>query len=519
MASNPWAILSSINEGPSVADLYVGAKQRRIAELMQARKMQQEDEDRAWEIEERQAIADAASPVGNRPASPLPVEGKRAVSTQFGRLSQFSGVPGSPAPQRGALAQLALAPPSEPQAHTIDAHGRKVMIASMGEQGYNQWRQRHGIVEVGEVAATPPAPHASAAPFGNARGLVNPGNINLHNRPTVHNADGSISTVRSMSIGTDQGEVLIPTVSDGGRIMSDQEAIQQYRRTGKHLGIFDNPEDATAYAQSLHNDQAAEYGAPHPPEARHSAEAENLIPPGAGIEPTDEGRQVPNSGLSLNPEGLRKLQRINPKLAFSLAEMEADQRTAAYKAITEQVNLESRVIGAVRAAPEADQQRVYSEIRDHLSSRGISGLPEQWDPALAETHQRMGLTAMQAFQDDRAERRQAHDIADDEADNERADRNTDSLISDRTARRGLVARGQDLTDARGRRGQDIASSDRQRGQNMASSDRRYATDNGGRRKKAGAPENIPTIRSAADRDKLPKGALYRAPDGSINRKN
>jgi hypothetical protein len=63
-----------------------------------------------------------------------------------------------------------------------------------------------------------------------------------------------------MSFGTDKGEVLVPRVSDDGRILSEKEAMDQYRQTGKHLGIFKTPEDATAYAKSLHEEQAKEYG-------------------------------------------------------------------------------------------------------------------------------------------------------------------------------------------------------------------------------------------------------------------
>jgi hypothetical protein len=112
------------------------------------------------------------------------------------------------------------------------------------------------------MAELPPLPAGFTL---DTQGLRAKGNIDLHSRPVVKNSDGSISTVRSMSIGTDEGEVLIPTVSDDGRIMSNDEAIAAYRKTGRHLGIFDTPDAATAYAESLHNDQAREYGAELPP--------------------------------------------------------------------------------------------------------------------------------------------------------------------------------------------------------------------------------------------------------------
>lgn len=87
-------------------------------------------------------------------------------------------------------------------------------------------------------------------------GLLTPGNVDLRNRPHARNPDGSVSTVRSMSIGEDGREVLIPTVSDDGRIMDDSAAVENYRRTGKNLGSFRDVAAADSYAERLHEQQA-----------------------------------------------------------------------------------------------------------------------------------------------------------------------------------------------------------------------------------------------------------------------
>jgi Tfp pilus assembly protein PilV len=103
--------------------------------------------------------------------------------------------------------------------------------------------------------------YPQAGPTGQIAGQLEAGNIDLANRPVVKNPDGSISTVRSMNFDIGDGkQILVPTVSDDGRIMSPEEAIAYSKQTGKHLGIFDSPQSAESYAKQLSAAQSGYYG-------------------------------------------------------------------------------------------------------------------------------------------------------------------------------------------------------------------------------------------------------------------
>lgn len=84
-------------------------------------------------------------------------------------------------------------------------------------------------------------------------GMIDPGNIDYQSRPIVKMPDGKIASVRSMSIGTDKGDVLIPTVSPDGRIMSNQEAIDRWKATGENLGTFNSAAAADKFAEKYHD--------------------------------------------------------------------------------------------------------------------------------------------------------------------------------------------------------------------------------------------------------------------------
>jgi len=74
--------------------------------------------------------------------------------------------------------------------------------------------------------------------------------------PEVRNKDNSISTIRTISINEDGKEILIPTVRNGlNRIMTNQEAIDYYHKTGINFGKFNTIKEANKKAEELHRQE------------------------------------------------------------------------------------------------------------------------------------------------------------------------------------------------------------------------------------------------------------------------
>lgn len=94
--------------------------------------------------------------------------------------------------------------------------------------------------------------------------MIAPGNLDLDKRKVLRTPDGGYRTENSISIGTDKGEVLIPTVVNG-RQLTQQQAVEHFYKSGEQLGTFSTPGAATSYAQQLHQRQAGRYAPPTPP--------------------------------------------------------------------------------------------------------------------------------------------------------------------------------------------------------------------------------------------------------------
>lgn len=95
------------------------------------------------------------------------------------------------------------------------------------------------------------------------------GTVDLYAQPEVRNPDGSTSTVDSIGINLDGKEYLLPTVTPDGRHFANEAmelgerdvgaavarmAVDEFRRTGRHLGVYSTTEGSDIAARKLHDD-------------------------------------------------------------------------------------------------------------------------------------------------------------------------------------------------------------------------------------------------------------------------
>ena len=172
------------------------------------------------------------------------------------------------------------------------------------------------------------------------------GNIDLTKRPVVQNDDGSISTVRSMSFNEDGKEILVPTVVNG-RVVSDQEAIDHYHKTGEYLGKFNTIDEANAYAENLHNQQEKLYG--------HSVKAQQ------GMQQAQDKLHVAEKPMTAK---LQSGQALTPAEVYQLA---AEQGRISKEEAAKQIAIENQPM------LQRDLARTQEEINKDVKDNNILG--------------------------------------------------------------------------------------------------------------------------------------------------
>ena len=96
--------------------------------------------------------------------------------------------------------------------------------------------------------------------YGDIAAVVSPITDNTAMTDTTNNL-----FVPPKVVEIDKKQVLLPTVSKDGKLWTDQEAVDNYRKTGENLGVFNSPEAADRYAQALHEQQDEMYVRPNEP--------------------------------------------------------------------------------------------------------------------------------------------------------------------------------------------------------------------------------------------------------------
>jgi len=182
---------------------------------------------------------------------------------------------------------------------------------------------------------------------------------------------------------------------------------------------------------------------------------------------------MPTPAASPRDEAFARFIKLDPEGAATMRREEVTEHHNRLRNFETLNNMGLQLLAGVNNQAGYDRARQQARAlyaRYGEDAAGIDQLPAQWTPELSNQLRMQGMSTQRQLAGLVQQSRLRWDIQDDEADNERADEALEDISLDRRERRGLTARGQDLTDARGRRGQDLASTDRRSGQ--ASTDAR-----------------------------------------------
>lgn len=320
-------------------------------------------------------------------------------------------------------------------------------------QGGNILKQIPGVPSTtlpGMTAA--PAPLLVTQSFGNdpVPGMTAKGNADLAKTDNIDNGDGTHSSTFSMSFGTDKGEVLVPGVGDGKtypkrqlRVLytlpdgsqkwavpgnqphnwiaperptpQNNEALNQYHKTGKNFGTFEDEKAADAYGKKLHEDQE-KYGnngvTAHPvtpsgnvttlpvppapnvakPVAPSWGQAQLLKHKAASMQKAQQEAALLASGAPLSPQQQAMSQFRTQDLVHQ-AQIESTLKQAEKLGLSETAmdELKQQLVGLKNVTPkpltgEAGKPfkgadgRYYQGIANPDGTTGTRPMPEGWKP-------------------------------------------------------------------------------------------------------------------------------------------
>jgi len=77
------------------------------------------------------------------------------------------------------------------------------------------------------------------------------GNIDTSSRKPIVLSNGEIGLFKPMAFRNAGKVIVVPTITDGGKLLTESGAINKYFETGMHLGVFDNMSDAKIHIEEL----------------------------------------------------------------------------------------------------------------------------------------------------------------------------------------------------------------------------------------------------------------------------